>query len=131
MKSSKPLPLLVEGDIVLPYRGNFPIMLFDNAQPENTDTFVRARKHPTLNVWYSDVDEQAIGDAEPRDPHHWKSQGAVVFLTAQKLSVNFGIRITRVFREGLSARGVVIQLPEGVEFPYQHDTNKLFKPLGQ
>lgn len=130
MKSSKPLPTLVEGDIILPYRGNFPIMLFDNIQPENTDTFIRARKHPTLDVWYSDVDEQAVGDvAEPRDPHHWKSQGAIIFLTVQSIQVNCGIRITRVFREGLSARGVVIELPTGVVFPYQHDTEKLFKPI--
>jgi hypothetical protein len=120
---------LVEGDIILPYRGNAPIMLFDNAVDQSGDTFIRARKHPGLNLWYSEVDEEAAGAAKPKDPHHWKSQGAVVFLTAQSIPINHGIRITRVFKQGLSARGQVIELPKGIVFPYQHDTEKLFQPL--
>lgn len=122
-------PLLQEGDIILPYRGDFPIMLFDNEA--QADTFIRARKHQTLNVWYSEVDESAENDvARPRSTAHYKSQGAIVFLSVQQLQRGQGIRITRAFKGGLSARGVAIDLPANVEYPYQADTSKLlFKPL--
>jgi hypothetical protein len=127
-QTNQPLPLLVEGDIVVPYRSGYPIMLFDNEAQE--DTFIRARKHPVLGIWYSNVDEEAEDlVAKPRAPQHWRAQGAVIFTPVQKLRANQGILVSRTFRGGLSARGTVIELPEGIKYPYDVDTKKLFKPL--
>lgn len=122
------LPLLSEGDIVVPYRSGFPIMLFDNHQ--HNDTFIRARKHPVLGIWYSEIDQDAHnGIATPREPQHWRAQGAVIFTAAQSLRANQGIVVQRAFRGGLSARGNVIDLPDGIKYPYDADTEKLFKPI--
>ena len=128
-ENSQPsLPLLVEGDIVIPYRAGYPIMLFDN--DTHNDTFIRARKHPVLGIWYSEIDQEAIDKiATPRAPQHWRAQGAVIFTAAQSLRPNQGIVVKRCFRGGLSARGNVIDLPDGIKYPYDADTEKLFKPL--
>lgn len=127
-KQAQSLPMLSEGDIVVPYRAGFPIMLFDNTTQE--DTFIRARKHPVLGIWYSNIDEEAVDRiAQPRAPQHWRTQGAVIFTAAQSLRANQGIVVSRTFRGGLSARGTVIELPEGIKYPYDADTEKLFKPL--
>lgn len=128
LETKQPLAALCENDIVVPYRAGFPIMLFDNHTQE--DAFIRARKHPGLGIWYSTIDEEAVDKiAQPRAPAHWRTQGAVIFIAAQSLRANQGILVSRTFRGGLSARGTVIELPEGIKYPYDADTEKLFKPL--
>ncbi len=128
----QPLPTIAEGDIVMPYRATYPMMMFDNAAGQSSDTFVRARKHVGLNVWYSEADmaaEHATGI--PREPQHWRAPGIVVFLTESSIEPGYGVRITRVFKSGASARGVIMKLPPGVKYPYDSDTEKLFQPLNK
>lgn len=130
MSNDKDRPMLTEGDIILPYRSSFPIMLFENYKENGTDTFIKARKHKPSNLWFSDIDEKAIDNvAEPRDPHHWKSQGLIVFLINSEIPKNYGIKVSRVYQGGLSARGTLIELPRGVKCPYDFDTQALFKPI--
>lgn len=125
------LPVLAEGTIIVPYRKGWPMILYENMDSSNPDCFIRARLHPTKRVWYADVDEAKPERAAsmPRDPHHHRSQGVVVFLSVQQLTYNVGIRVTRMFNSGKSARGTVIELPGDWQDLYTHDTGALFKPI--
>ncbi len=124
------LPVILEGTIIIPYRKGFPIMLFENTDQSSPDCYVRARLHLAQNVWYGDVDETSNSKVStPRNPHHHKSQGVIVFVPAQELTASSGIRVVRTFNSGKSARGMVTQLPRDWHDLYTHDTRGLFKPL--
>lgn len=124
------LPVISEGTIIVPYRKGWPITLFENTDPSSPDCFIRARLHLAQCIWYADVDEANTSRVSvPRDPHHYKSQGVIVFLTSQQLTEKDGIRITRTFNSGKSARGIVTELPRDWKDLYSNDTNSLFKGI--
>lgn len=116
-----------EGDIVIPYQKEYPMMLFDNiTDGQQQDPFIRARVAPDQCTWYSDVDVNAQCDASvPRDPQHTKSSGIVVFISAESIPRGYGVSITRVFHSGGSARGVLVPLPKTLEYPFDAAVKKL------
>lgn len=127
-KLSQPTRVAIrEGDIVLPYQSGYPIMLFDNVTDgKQQDPFIRARTTPDGHCWYSDVDVASqCNESTPRDPQHTKSSGIVVFISTESIPTGYGVSITRVFHSGGSARGVLVPLPKGVEYPFDTAFKKL------
>lgn len=121
------------GDVIIPYQSGHPICLFDNTTDSGEDTFIRAKFHQGVDAWYSEVDAMTGGEpARPRDPRHWKSQGAIIFLAEESIPVGSGIVIRRVNRAGNSGHGRIIVLPTtGIVYPYDVDVGKLFRKIGE
>lgn len=130
-KPERVLPVLKEGTIIVPYRKGHSMLLYANLDAGSPDCFIRTRLHQERGVWYSDVDELADRPdiCTPRDPHHYRGQGIVVFLTANQLTADMGVRITRMFNSGKSARGTVVKLPDDWQDLYAHDVQVRFKPI--
>lgn len=113
-----------EGQIVVPYNSNSPIMTLDNPSEDQVDLFIRARYHVGLRSWFAEIDGGHTGRAH--DSKKQGQRGAVIFVP-RVLKIGEGVVIRRVFGGGNSAQGTILELPDNVMYPFNYDTARLFK----
>lgn len=109
-------PVLLDGQIVLPYNTEHPIKLYRSNVDGNNDIFIRA-KHDAINrIWWSEVDPEAEnGNTRINAPGMDGNSGLIVFVEDYpRVLCSHGIRVTRIFNAGNSAKGVVFRLPPNV-----------------
>jgi hypothetical protein len=120
MKENK--PLLSEGQIVLPYDRDHPMVLYKSNHENSVDAFVRAKFHEQLGLWWSETDFYAEnGNPRLNAPGRDGNSGLIVFVDPNTILCGLGIRITRVFNGGTSAKGVAIRLPIELKLLSYHD----------
>lgn len=129
--SSAKLPIQVN-DIVLPFRKDCPMVLYENRDASAQDCLIRA--HPIqmpsgkILMWYAESNELTPNqDAVPK-AYNVQSSGLIVFIAEQRIPCGYGVRITRLLRNGYAARGVVCKV-DAIRYPSDVIQKHLNQPL--